>query len=66
MLLVDKQVAKPQLKLHSRDVEQYRSDQLYKLIPEIVNPGYTSNLLNAFLKTHNHPAFREEEEFFLF
>ena len=27
------------LKLHSKDVEAYRSDQLYKLISEIVNPG---------------------------
>ena len=28
------------IKLHSSNPDYYRSDQLYKLIPEIVNPGY--------------------------
>ena len=27
-----------QIRLHSKDPEMYRSDQLYKLIPAIVNP----------------------------
>lgn len=30
---------RPILKLHSKDVQHYRSDELAKLIPEIVNPG---------------------------
>lgn len=29
------------LQLHSRNVEKYRSDQLSKLISEVVNPGDT-------------------------
>lgn len=28
------------LRLHSKNVEMYRSDQLSKLISEVVNPGY--------------------------
>lgn len=33
------QSSKRIIKLHSSNVDEYRSDQLYKLIPEIVNPG---------------------------
>lgn len=39
LVKVSKVLSKAKLRVHSKDVSSYRSDQLSKLIAEILNPG---------------------------